>query len=99
MRLEASSCNKTSQRLFEKVSVGKVSTIEVVRTAQDIVADYGDQGDEVSAWASLGTGGKYPGNVHAELIKWGRTMGVHLELGTATVTCKNRRMHVTIMSK
>jgi hypothetical protein len=65
----------SSKRLLTNVSSGKIAAIEAVRTAGDIVADYGDHGDQVSEIASLAARGKQPSHAHRDLVRFADRLG------------------------
>jgi len=60
-------------------------------TAKDIIADYGDRSDHVSAFASLAATGSRPQHAHRDLMTWAKTFGS--DLTPALVRCTHRKQH------
>ena len=91
--------SRSGHRLFTKVSSGRIHAIDAIRTARDIVADYGDHHDLVSGWASLAANGSRPQHAHRDLTRWVRTLGVDLDTAYVDVTYKNLADHGTASGK
>ena len=90
----ASSC--MGQRLFKKVTSGAMPAVAAQSTAADIVAGYGNRGDAVAAFASLGAKGNNPSKAHRDLIRMSNSLHVDLEPATVWITYQNQNDHGTI---
>ncbi len=89
--------NLISTRLFAKVSSGKMPAIEAVRTARDIVTDYGNHNDQLASLAGLAAAGRTPSHAHRDLMTWCKTWSTELQPAKVSVTCRKQNDHGTAL--
>ena len=83
---------RVGNRLLGHVAAGRMAAKEAVRTAKDVVADYGNHNDSASTWASLGTH-----NAHRGLVRNAQNSAFgYLQPVPVAVQCLNPDDHGVI---
>ena len=78
--------NPVSARLFNNVSLGRMSATEAAETARDIVSVYGHSNEMLSSWASLASG-----HSQRDLLRWSRSFGLDIDPVVARITHRELR--------